>query len=57
MEVYKLHPSVKATKLVVFNLPPKTPKYKKTQPFIFGFLLSYAIFSSPEPKASSELLS
>ena len=45
MEVYKLHPSVKTAKLVVSNLPPKTPKYKSTQPFFFGFLLSYAIFS------------
>ena len=45
MEVFKLHPSVKTAKSVVFNLPPKTPKYKNTQPF-FGFLLSYAIFFS-----------
>ena len=42
MEVYKLRPSVKTAKLVVFNLPPKTPKYKNIQPLFFGFLLSYA---------------
>ena len=42
MEVYKLHPSVKTAKFVVFNLPPKTPKYKNTQPcFLFSSLLCY----------------
>ena len=46
IEVYKLHPHfVKTAKLVVFNLLPKTPKYKNTLFFFFfGFPLSYAIF-------------
>ena len=47
MEVYKLHPSIKTAKLVVFNLPPKTPKYKNTQPFFWGdsSLLCFFFFS------------
>ena len=44
MEVFKRHASVKTAKLVVFNLPPKMPKYKNTQPFFFLVFFSPMLF-------------